>query len=296
MGIRLKWDSQADQNLDAMEIYRSSSPIDSKAPGTPLATLAGTATEYEDTTVTNKSIYYYRICGVKGSERAWGANTTTGYFSETGPGRTVPFRGDWNSGYMDTVNVSDLITPADLLAKVPALGNFGARGNFTQWYKMCYKGKVLFFPNTYIVVATWNELYNAGLMFGEAGNGQTPAGVPSPATPQRTVVNINGLEYILRAPKLSNLPYSQYLTNQADTIGSEWRSTMTRLLRISLEPQDGALPRLYDNTATTGTLGPHLSSSTGTAIHMAAAPASLLTGGALTTRVTTALVLELVMP
>lgn len=296
MGIKLQWDSMADQNLDAMEIYRGNTPIDSKAPGTPLATLAGTATEYEDNSVTNKSIYYYRICGVKGTERAWGANVTSGYFSETGPGRMVPFRGDWNAGYMDTLNVADFITPADLLAKVPALGNYGARGAFSQWYKMCYKGKVLFFPNAYVLQATWNELYAAGLMFGEAGNGQIPAGTPSPATPQRTVININGLDYILRAPKLSNLPYSQYLANQADTIESEWRSTFSRMSRATLETQDGALPRLYDNSSSIAVIGPHLASATTTATHGSTTPGQLAVTGALTSRVATALVLELIMP
>lgn len=296
MGIKLKWPSMADQNLDAMEVYRGTTPIDSKSPGSPIATLAGTATEYEDTTVQNKSIYYYRLAARKGSERAWGANTASGYFSETGPGRTTPLRGDWNSGLMDILNVADFITPADLAAKLPALNNYGGRGNFSKWYKMCYKGKVLFVPDTYVVTASWNELYAAGLMFGEAGNGQIPAGVPSPAVAQRTIVNIGGLDYIVRCPKLSNIPYSQYLANQADTTASEWRSTVSRMARATVETQTDALPRFYDNQTTPAVVGPHLASVSTAAYHNPNTPGLLSTNVAFTTRVSTVLVFELVMP
>lgn len=295
MGIKLKWDSMADQNLDAVEVYRSSTAIDSKNPGTPLVSLAGTATAYEDTTVTNKSIYYYRICGKKGTERAWGANQITGYFSETGPGRTVPFRGDWQSGYMDTLAVADFITPADLIAKVPALSSF-SRGGFTLWYKMCYKGKVLFFPNSWVVSASWNALYAAGVVFGTDDFGQIPAGTPPNPVKQRTIVNINGLEYVLRLVRHSSVPYSQYLTAQADTVASEWRSTMSRMVRATLETQDGALPRLYDNTASNIAMGPHLSAAGTVGAVSANAPGALVTSTPLTTALATMMVLELVMP
>jgi len=295
MGIKLKWDSMVDQNLDAVEVYRSSTAIDSKNPGTPLVSLAASATAYEDNTVTNKSVYYYRICGKKGTERAWGANQVTGYFSETGPGRAVPFRGDWLSGYMDTISTADLITPADLMAKVPALASF-SRGSFTQWYKMCHKGKVLFFPNSYVVSASWNALYAAGVVFGTDDFGQIPTGTPPNPVKQRTIVNINGLEYILRLARHSSIPFSQYLTAQADTIGSEWRSTMSRMCRMTLEPQDGALPRLYDNSVSNIAVGPHLSAATTIASVTTNAPGALITTSTLAVNLPTVMVLELVMP
>ena len=294
MGIKLKWPSMADQNLDAVEVYRGTTPISSANPGNPIVTLPGTATDYEDNTVLNKSIYYYRIVARKGTERAWGANTATGYFSETGPGRTTPLRGDWNAGLMDILNTTDFITPNDLAAKLPVLNNFGGRGSFSKWYKFSYKGKVLFIPDSYVVSASWNDLYLAGLMFGEAGNGQIPAGTPSPAVAQRTIVNIGGLDYVVRAPKLSNAPYSQYITT-ADTTASEWRSTMSRMVRATVETQADALPRFYDNTGTQSTLGPHLFTSVAAAYHNANNPA-VIASAAFQTRMATFLVFELVMP
>ncbi|QXO09598.1 hypothetical protein pEaSNUABM11_00174 [Erwinia phage pEa_SNUABM_11] len=295
MGIKLQWDSQADQNLDGIEIYRSASPISTTAPGTPLITLAGTATAYEDNTVVNKSIYYYRIAGKKGTERAWGENISSGYFSETGPGRTYPIRGDWNGGMFDYLDIADFITPADLLAKVPALGNYGTRGSFTTWYKMAYKGKVLFIPNTYVVTATQAELYKMGVLFGTDDFGTIPTGTPSPGVNQRTKVNINGLDYILRCPRLSNVPLTQYLTAQDDTIASEWRSTGSRLSRATLESDNGMLPRLWDNTNSMAVIGPHLNTTSLVGAHAAGAPGTLV-GLNTGTRYAALLLLELVMP
>lgn len=294
MGIKMKWDSQAGQNLDAIEIYRSNNPIDSSAPGAPLVTLAGTATEYEDTTVRNKNLYYYRIAGKKGTERGWGENQLTGYFSETGPGRTTPLRGDWNAGMMDVIPQADLITMADFFAKLPQLAKYGAVANtITSWYKVCYKGKVLFVPSSALTNMSWNELYTEKAIFGEVSTNQLPNG--SLASGKLTV-EINGLTYIVRCPRLSPLAYSNYITTQDQTLGSEWRDVMSRLVTASAEPQPGAKSRLFDlPNGPFIVLGGHLQNTASCVAMLPAAPGALSYGGT-TQRYAIGLILELVMP
>lgn len=297
MGIKMNWPSVASQNLDAIEIYRSNNLIDEKNPGAPIATLPPTATEYEDNTVTNKSVYYYRIASRKGTERAFGENMNAGYFSEVGPGAEVPIRGDWNSGYFNAVPMAQLISPADLAAKVPILVGYN-KGNFTTWHKMVYKGKIIYIPNSWVVAMSWNELYAAGLLFGTDDFGQKPDGAFASPVKQRTIVNINGLDYILRAQRAYDLPYTQYGTaDELKTAGGEWRSTMTRLMRAANEPQAGALPRLGDMTSAPGVcLTPHQMSATTAAAFITASTPAVLTAVSLTTRYNVTLVLELIMP
>lgn len=290
----MSWDSQASQNLDAIEIYRSTSPIDMTSPGTPIVTLPGSATEYEDFTAKNKSLYYYRLASRKGTDRGWGENQFVGYFSETGPGRNYPIRGDWNAGMMDILSGTNFINAADFFAKLPSLTKFGAvANNIPQWYKMCYKGKVLFVPSVALVTASWNELYSANAIFGEVSTNQLPNG---PYASGKLTVEINGLTYIVRLPKISPLAYSNYITTQDQTLGSEWRDTVTRLFVSSLEPQSGAKSRLFDLTGGLWTmLGSHLNSATGCVATLPAAPAALTYGG-IGQRYATGLILELVMP
>lgn len=297
MGVKLNWDDQSDQNLDRIEIYRSAVKDDTQKPGNLLATLPATATSYEDLTVKNKNLYYYRIAAVKGTEYAWGEPQLAGYFSETGPGRATPRRGDWNAGIMDRVPVANFITGPDLRLKAPELATFGTAWNMNNWYKMVHKGKIIFVPDTHIVSASWNELYNAGMVFGTDDVGQLPAG-PAGSKNQRYVININGLEYILRLPRLSALPTTQYLTNTAGMVGSEWKDCISRLVVANVNKDATARTRLYDQSTSWSALGPHLIAATGSNVSRVDTTNSEILGAgvAQATRFNCMLVLELIMP
>ncbi|AFQ96616.1 putative virion structural protein [Erwinia phage phiEaH2] len=294
MGIKLKWDDQSAQNLDGIEIYRSATKIDSNNPGAPLATIAGSATAYEDNSVLNKSLYYYRILAKKGTDKAWSENILAGYFAETGPGNPTPLRGDWNAGLMDTVLPQDLITNAALRAKVPSLAALSGAAEPGAWYKFCYKGTVFFCPSASIVTASWSQLYSAGLVYGTDDVGVSPSG-PTGTVKQRTVVNINGLNYILRLPRMSTLPLNQYVVNQADTLGSEWRDTVARLVADGVDTSPGSRTRLFDLGSFANALGPHLNTNVNVAGVTSTKPETLVAynSGA---SVAQTLVLELIMP
>lgn len=294
MGIKLKWDNQADQNLDAMEVYRSNRVIDINNPGQPLVTLAGTATEYEDNNVQNKNLYHYRLAAKKGDQRGWGSDQLIGYFSETGPGRETPIRGDWNSGWMDYVVVADFITTADLVTK---MGGVAFATAATQgWYKLCHRGKVLFMPTSAIFTLSYNEAYAAGILFGEDGFGQLPSGVAGSVN-QKKVVEIAGLEYIVRMVRVTDKPTSQFITDIKDTETNEYRELMCRLMTMASDGYTALrYNKLYDTTGLPGgALGPHKSAA-GTCCAIAASTTNAIVNQAIATRVAAMVVLELIMP
>ncbi|QXO09868.1 hypothetical protein pEaSNUABM38_00146 [Erwinia phage pEa_SNUABM_38] len=295
MGIKLNWVDQSAQNLDAIEIYRSTSPIDSDNPGNPIATLPGNATGFDDTTVKNKNVYYYRVVAKKGVDRSWGPNQFTGYFAETGPGRPTPLRGDWNAALMDLIAPADFITNVALRAKVPSLAALQAGSEPTVWFKMFSKGKVFFVPNANIVTASWAQLYNAGLVYGVDGVGERPATIGAGVVNQKVTVDIGGRRYLIRCPRLSPLPETSFAAAQADTIGSEWRTTMGRMVRETVDPQPGSLTRLYDNTSLPNFFGTHYASVGNIVSVTGTKPETYATtpGG---TNMAVGLVLELIMP
>lgn len=295
MGVKLNWDDQSDQNLDRIEVYRSASKSDLQDSKNLLTSLPGTATSYEDMTVKSKNLYYYRIAAVKGTEYAWGEPQLTGYFSETGPGRATPLRGDWNAGLMDRIPIANFISGPDLRLKAPELAAMGGTQNPNNWYKMAYKGKVLYVPDSNIVAANWNELYNAGMLFGEDGVGQLPTGAAGTKN-QRYVININGLEYILRAPRLSALPTTDYITTTAQLVGSEWKDCLSRLIISSVNNDATARTRLYDQASSWGSLGPHRASATAAAYVAGTNSEIIGTPTPIATRQWLPMVLELIMP
>lgn len=294
MGIKLDWVDQSAQQLTAIEIYRSSTPISTANPGTPIATLPGNATSYEDNTVKNKSRYYYRIAAVKGSDKSFSPNQLTGYFAETGPGRATPIRGDWNSGLMDVLPMNDFVSMSTFFAKLPQLAKYGGvAASITSWYKMCYQGKVLFIPSSALTNMSWNELYAEKAIFGEESTAQLPNGTLASG---KLTVEIGGLNYIVRCPKLSPLAYSNYITQQDQTIDSEWRDTVSRLVQAKAEPETGAKTRLMDLTAAPFiAVGGHLQNTTQHTAALTAAPGALSYGG-VNSRYAIGLILELVMP
>ncbi|ANZ50593.1 putative virion structural protein [Erwinia phage vB_EamM_Stratton] len=296
MGIKLNWADQSAQQLTAIEIYRGSAPISSANPGTPLVVLAGTATQYEDNNVKNKTRYYYRVAAVKGSERSWGNNQLAGYFSETGPGRATPLRGSWDAGLMDVVAPGDFITLAQLRARLPKLA-IGGGNEPTQWYKMVSKGKVFFFPNSNIVTANWQTLYAAGLVYGTNDTGTMPAGAnPGVAlTNQYTTVNIRGLDYIVRCPSTTDAPLTEFVNAQEPTVGSEWRNTLARLVQDKVDPSPGKASRLGDADSLPNMFGEHFTASGFIGYHAGATPETYR-GTVTSTSQPCALLFELIMP
>jgi hypothetical protein len=74
--VNLNWADNTEDDLDGYEVYRSeTTPVDTS--GTPLATPA--TSDYEDTTVTNGTIYFYAVVAVDAGGNASTAAEASGY-------------------------------------------------------------------------------------------------------------------------------------------------------------------------------------------------------------------------
>ena len=281
MGITINWDDQSDQALDAIEVYRSTSSIDINNPGTPIATLAGTARSYEDTAVKVGNTYYYCVAVKKGENRSFGAVQTQGYYANLGPGPQRLLRGDWVRGYFGEMSPVDWVTPADVANKIKdalksTVGITFATSTGSLWFKFIYKGKILFIPNLNLLNSSnWTTGYNAGFIFGTDDFGNSPTGVPG-AVNQRCVIEIAGLQYIARAIRLSEKPTTQYLTDQLDFNDSEWKSTYARLRTDGSAITDPTVqPRVNDLNSLNSTGSAHMADTNNSAAVISSAPETL---------------------
>lgn len=241
MPITLNFAQRKPQALDNIEIYRKTpgnATIDVNAPGTPLATLPGDATSYEDNAVENNTTYRYWIAAVKDGERVFNTPTAQGFFLDTGPGPQKLLYGDWHAGYFGTVTPAELFTYAELNSLVVNVFAY----DVSAWHKFIYKNRVLFMSANAIISTTPQQIYNQGLMYGQDGNGFVPSWAT--ARNQRRTVAKNGYEYVVRLPYLFDY---KYWTSFVATGGSEfylegeWFNTFARLYNYS-----GLLPRFDD--------------------------------------------------
>lgn len=234
MGIKLQWPSQSAKGLSAIEIYRTTGVTPSlnrnNLPA-PLATLAATATTYEDTTVVEKTVYNYWVCNVKNGERIFTAPIQRGYYLDTGPGPTELKYGNWDAGYFGTVAVSDLFTFQEMNSQL-GISLFQYTPDF--YHKFIFKGRILFYPNIRVMVQTWSSIYLAGLAWGSNAVAYIKPNGPAD-TPQGRTVSKNGRAYNVRLPFSADYSVAGGPTLSQDAVANqgEWRNTMERLFFVS---------------------------------------------------------------
>ncbi|ANZ48183.1 putative virion structural protein [Erwinia phage vB_EamM_Asesino] len=296
MGITINWDDQTDQQLDAIEVYRSDAVINPNNPGTPLATLPGTARSYEDTTVKVGNTYFYTVAVVKGGNRSFGASQSQGYFSNLGPGPQRVIRGDWVRGYFGEIMNVDWVSPVDVVTKIKAALKSTAGLTFVtssdRWHKFIYKGKIFFAPSTRMIYSTYQNAYNAGFLFGEDGVGHLPTGDAGTVN-QKTVIEINGYQFLVRPIRMTDKPTTQYLTSADDFLNGEWKSTFARLrLDANAMVDPTVLPRFSDYSSIDYCGGPHLADANNCATANSGNP-ELLATTVKTSNINWCIVLEL---
>lgn len=236
MTIRLSWPSQAAKGLTAIEIYRKTgwnATLDVNNPGTPIATLAGTATEFvEDVAnLTKNTTYRYWVAAVKGTERLIGNPVTQGFFLDTGPGPQTLKKGDWACGYFGTLTKEEFFNTPELKILLPA----GPASMFVNdpptWHKFVFRGRILFYPSyPHSSNASFNTAYSRGMVYGTDDNGlYVPNG--QPAVKQDCKVTKDGRTYRIRLPWC--LPYDTTSGTTGDYVNGEWRNTFARLFTAS---------------------------------------------------------------
>lgn len=225
----LKW-----TNLTAapftLKIYRGTAPLDKASPGTAIATLTNSETQYEDDTVTRGTQYYYMIETIKGSESSFSNNIPLQALPRRGPGPVQLKTGDYDYGYFGTIPSREFINTQQLMSAVGSvnilsLANGARLQEAPVWHKYARKGKVLFIPNGPLVKGTnWKLIYDDGLVYGVDGPGPSNAGTN---VNQNKVVTIAGSNFLVRLmtgydDNPANIPPTETVTEAVYPNLCEW--------------------------------------------------------------------------
>lgn len=164
MPVQINW-LNTSAGLDEQHVYRSEgSPVDQANLPTPLATVVADAVTYTDTTAVQGKFYYYAVGSVKNGDVALSQQIPIAYIVDTGPGPANIVRGTWEYGYFGSFPAADLITAADFTTLV---GSGTANTAHATWFKLAWKGRVVFIPNHNLVTGlTFQYLYQNGWTHG----------------------------------------------------------------------------------------------------------------------------------
>lgn len=102
-------------------------------------------------------------------------------YSDSGPGNKTLLFGNEQLGYFGEVTESELISRQELSSLTgfaPILPNAAATGKI--WLKFFFKGKIIYIAKMpFASGSSWNDFYNAGLVYGTNDNGKYPSATPT---------------------------------------------------------------------------------------------------------------------
>lgn len=125
------------------------------------------ATNYTDPDVVRGQEFYYMLCAVRGSDRAY-SSILHAYAlpNNTGPGPQTLIGGDSRAGYYGTISAADFITGDDL-AQAIGLTAGSAQNSDVDWMKFAYQGETYFIPKkNHRHSISWNSLNGANAIDG----------------------------------------------------------------------------------------------------------------------------------
>lgn len=129
-------------------------------------------------------------------------------------------------GFYGEVPVSQFVDGSEL-ATLTGLSAGDAINTTEPWLKFNYLNKTVYIAKKhYRINLSWEQLYQAGLVYGVNNNGITPVGT---ATNQLTTITFNGFTFKVRLVRGSYTDPSDYFDNANDpsaTMWSEWNRLM----------------------------------------------------------------------
>lgn len=153
--IKLTWDVIPGQSVS---IYKGTR----RDQLTLLGTHDASVSEFVDTDVALRQIYYYRIDRFIGTDEVRGSIKPFCIYPDTGPGPQEIIRGDWDFGVFGHIANADFLMPDDFHDRINAVTSPRAAGvanlydsprfpnealRPTHWTKFAMRGKVYFVPN-----------------------------------------------------------------------------------------------------------------------------------------------------
>lgn len=181
MDIQLNW-TNPNTGEDGTRIYRSTSPMDPQNLPSPLATVGPGANSYTDDTVERYQTYYYRFEAFKGDDSSLSGEKKIAAMPYTGPGPQTLIAGDMRAGYFGTVQGGRDIFRASEFKEAAGI-TFGEghwSNEYIRWWKFAWKNEILFIPFApFCDYVSWQDIYQAGLVYGTDDNGVAPYGTPT---------------------------------------------------------------------------------------------------------------------
>lgn len=219
MSIKLTWTLPEGVALDRVVVYRDTKRISTGALPAPLVELAADAVAYEDMAVVSGNVYYYLIALVKGDQKSFSSNYEMGYFATTGPGPQTLMRGTWECGLFGYLTDAEFFSYTDIKDQLNL--PWGLSWQAGGWFKLIYKGKIIYLPLTAWTNNSWNALYSYGLVYGDDTNGVFLDGMtpPNPLRKQDARVTRDGFEFRVRVPKV--VDHKKTYTKYSDYVGTE---------------------------------------------------------------------------
>ncbi len=116
-------------------------------------------------------------------------------YTPVGHGPQSPIGGDATWGFYGEVLSGDFIT-GDVLATTIGLSAGTSQHSSSNWLKFASNGKTILVPKlTFRHSMNWEDIYQAGAVYGDDTNGSNPSGT---ARLQDTVVTVDGFDYRVR--------------------------------------------------------------------------------------------------
>lgn len=244
--VTLNW-RERNPDETGHKIYRSTSPIDVNVLPTPIAEVGADVESWEDTTADAYTAYYYRVSSVRDTtERVSREIFVPSVPLNMGVGPDELVGGDLRkAGFFGEVSPNDFIT-GNALASSIGLSSGTAQFSDEPWLKFCIDGEIVFVAKkTYRSGISWEQIYQAGAVYGTGDNGSNPSGSNRL---QDATVTIGGDDYrvtLLKGvngdPSPNLAGYDLYFTH-----GSEWNRLMypihSGVHTESLNPDTPSIP------------------------------------------------------
>lgn len=194
MALKLKW-KNPNVGATTIDIYRGDTINVSLT--TPLVTLTNGELSWVDTTALFGKTYYYVWAVNTANDRVVSRPQKIEVNDRKGPGPNLLLHGDESYGYFGTVPAADFVNNSTILACAKNLSGLPQSALYPTWYKFIRNGKVLFVPNQSFGDTNWQNLYNAGFVYGVNNTGPSGAGEVN----QLTTFELNGDLFLVRATK-----------------------------------------------------------------------------------------------
>lgn len=149
------------------------------------------------------------------------------YFPNSGPGtKTLQF-GTQTLGYFGEVSASELFYGTDIASKFNLAAGQPYAISGSQWFKFFRNGVVIYICRQPVMQnVAWNDVYNAGLVYGVKGNGLYPVGAG--VEQFNPIVKNDGTRNWYLVPRL--LHGMDTDSGSVDTGLSEWNQLLGRLV------------------------------------------------------------------